>query len=68
LKFFKDFKFPEFTYVSVSVIDLASLRVKDVEVEVRKFWEERKIPELWREWRESSPLFTFLEGPPTTNG
>lgn len=68
MKFFKDFKFPEFTYVSVSVIDLASLRVKDVEVEVRKFWEERKIPELWRGWRESSPLFTFLEGPPTTNG
>lgn len=52
----------------MSVIDLASLKVKDVEEEVRKFWLKNNIPSKWREWEENAPTYTFLEGPPTTNG
>jgi len=47
---------------------LGALRIKDVETWVRRFWEENKIPHKWRSWREGLPTFTFLEGPPTTNG
>lgn len=47
---------------------MAGLKVKDVEGEVRKFWSRHNIPSRWREWRENTPTFTFLEGPPTTNG
>lgn len=52
----------------MSVIDLGSMRVKDVEEWVRKFWETNKIPDKWRSWSSTSRLFSFLEGPPTTNG
>ena len=38
-----------------------------VEEEVLRFWDEAKIPEKWRNFR-GEKLFTFLEGPPTTNG
>lgn len=55
-------------FVTVSVIDLAALKVKNVEEEVRKFWNENNIPSKWREFREGLPLYTFLEGPPTVNG
>ncbi|MEM2757105.1 MAG: class I tRNA ligase family protein, partial [Sulfolobales archaeon] len=47
---------------------MASLKVKDVEEEVRKFWLKNNIPSKWREWEENAPTYTFLEGPPTTNG
>ncbi len=56
------------SFVSVSVIDLAGLRVKDVEREVREFWIKNNIPSKWRAWRDNAPAYTFLEGPPTTNG
>ena len=38
-----------------------------VEEAVLKFWDEAKIPEKWRDFKGEG-LFTFLEGPPTTNG
>ncbi|MEL9991878.1 MAG: isoleucine--tRNA ligase [Thermoproteus sp.] len=39
-----------------------------VEEEVRKFWQENKIEERWRNFKPGGKKFTFLEGPPTTNG
>ncbi|MEM1679964.1 MAG: isoleucine--tRNA ligase [Sulfolobales archaeon] len=47
---------------------MASLKVKDVEEYVRKFWIRNNVPSKWREWRDNAPTFTFLEGPPTANG
>ncbi|WP_069806884.1 isoleucine--tRNA ligase [Vulcanisaeta thermophila] len=43
--------------------------VKGIEERVRRFWLENRIEEKWRRGPEK-PLgrFTFLEGPPTTNG
>ncbi len=55
-------------FVVVSAIDLATLRVKSVEEEVRKFWSENNVSSKWREFRENTPVYTFLEGPPTVNG
>ena len=52
----------------VSVIDMGNLKVKDVEEWARKFWELNDIPSKWRSWREGAKVFSFLEGPPTTNG
>jgi len=52
----------------VSIIDLGRLRIKELENEVKRFWEEKEIPKKWREWVEGRSLFSFLEGPPTANG
>src|ERR1051326_2705548 len=38
------------------------------ELEILKFWKERKIFEKSVTSREGSPGFTFFEGPPTANG
>lgn len=40
--------------------------LRKVEEAVRAFWHENKIPLKWR--RGGGALFSFLEGPPTTNG
>lgn len=40
-----------------------------IEEEVRAFWDEREIPKKWRAFdQKAERRFTFLEGPPTTNG
>ncbi len=39
-----------------------------VEEEVRKFWDQRGVEERWRAFDPNGRRFTFLEGPPTTNG
>ncbi|MFB6491417.1 MAG: isoleucine--tRNA ligase [Thermoproteus sp. AZ2] len=39
-----------------------------VEEEVRKFWDENRVEEKWRAFDPGKKTFTFLEGPPTTNG
>lgn len=39
-----------------------------VEDYVRKFWAEKNIEEKWRAFDPNNKKFTFLEGPPTTNG
>ncbi len=43
------------------------LDVRRIEEEVRRYWRERRIPVKWRT-PGGGRLFSFLEGPPTTNG
>ncbi len=43
-------------------------RFPDVEVEVLRFWKENSIFEKSVEQRRGQPLFSFNDGPPTTNG
>jgi len=38
-----------------------------VEKEVAEFWSNNGVFHKWKHWR-GGPRFTFLEGPPTTNG
>lgn len=38
-----------------------------VERRVAEFWDRHKIFEKWKSWR-GGPKYSFLEGPPTTNG
>ena len=38
------------------------------EEKILKFWEENSIFDKVRELRKGSPLFRWLEGPPTANG
>ncbi len=52
----------------VSIIDLGALKIKELEREIQKYWEERDIPNKWRSWSNDKPVFAFLEGPPTANG
>ena len=40
----------------------------EVEKEILKFWEEKKIFEESVTARNGKPQFTFYEGPPTANG
>ena len=42
--------------------------VKRIEELVRRFWDENKIEKRWHENGGDKGLYTFLEGPPTTNG
>ncbi|HII46477.1 isoleucine--tRNA ligase [Pyrobaculum aerophilum] len=44
-----------------------SYRPHEVEKAVEEFWRRNRIFEKWKSWR-GGPKFTFLEGPPTTNG
>jgi len=57
----------------VSVIDSqftldVQFDVKRIEELVRRFWDENKIEKRWHENGGDKGLYTFLEGPPTTNG
>lgn len=46
---------------------LSNYNAHTVEEAVRNFWEKEKIFEKWKTWR-GGQKYTFLEGPPTTNG
>ena len=43
-------------------------RFPDVEVEILRFWKENSIFEKSVDQRRGQPLFSFNDGPPTTNG
>ena len=43
-------------------------RFPDIEVELLRFWKENKVFQRSIEARRGQPLYTFNDGPPTTNG
>ncbi|MBN1153050.1 MAG: isoleucine--tRNA ligase [Dehalococcoidia bacterium] len=43
-------------------------RFPDIEVEILRFWKERSIFQKSLDARRGQPLYTFNDGPPTTNG
>ncbi len=52
----------------MSSIDLGRLKINELENEVKEFWRRNDIPKKWRSRSGKKPIFSFLEGPPTTNG
>ncbi|MFB6470532.1 MAG: isoleucine--tRNA ligase [Vulcanisaeta sp. AZ3] len=55
----------------MSIIDFTldtQFDVKRIEESVRQFWVENSIVNEWHSGGGSRGLYTFLEGPPTTNG
>lgn len=43
-------------------------RFPDIEVEILRFWKEKAVFQKSLEARRGQPLYTFNDGPPTTNG
>jgi len=43
-------------------------RAPELEEAIRTFWRENDSRRKTREWRSSSPLFSFIDGPPYTTG